>query len=75
MVYSSIFKIGEEVYFIFKENDEVIVRKDKIKEIYITENEVLYVLENYYGGRAREDELIAVKYDYELKDKIIQLFN
>lgn len=75
MVYSSKFKIGEEVYLIFKENNEVIVRKDKIKEICITEDEVSYILEDYGGGRTKEDELVGINYTFTLTDKIVELFN
>lgn len=72
MVISTNFKINEEVYMIYKENDVVNIRKDKVKSILIKEDETIYYLENFCD-EVQEDELISVEYDFELRDKIMKL--
>ena len=42
MTISTEFGIGEEVYIVYKENGEVKIFKDEIKEILITKNQTLY---------------------------------
>ena len=42
MTISTKFGIGEEVYIVYKENGEVKIFKDEIKEILIRKNQILY---------------------------------
>ena len=42
MTINTKFGIGDEVYILYKENGEVKIFKDEIKEILITKNQTLY---------------------------------
>lgn len=65
------FKIGEEVYIIFKEKNDQILQlfKDKVTEIVINEDDILY-----YGDvlceEFKEDDLVSIN-DKELLIKKI----
>lgn len=72
MVISTRFKINEEIYFIYKENKEVKVIKDVIKEILVNEKGTTYYLENFVD-EVKEEELISIDCEYGLKDKIVEL--
>lgn len=75
MIISTKYKIGDEVYIVYKVNDYVIVRKDKIKEILVKEDDdISYYLEDF-GDEAKEEELIDSEYYYDLKDKVVELLN
>ena len=70
------FKIGEEVYIIFKEEHDGLVRlfKDKVTEIVISNEPPLY-----YGEimceEFREEELVSIHNNEELIKRIEKLTN
>lgn len=52
------FAIDEKVYIVYKENDEVKVFKDVIKEILITETQTIYY-GSIVGWELKEDDLVS----------------
>lgn len=52
------FAIDEKVYIVYKENDEVKVFKDVIKEILITETQTIYY-GLIVGWELKEDDLVS----------------
>ena len=68
------FKIGEEVYIIFKkENDQILqLFKDKVIEIVINENDILYY-GNVLCEEFKENQLISFNNKELLVEKIDEL--
>lgn len=73
MVISTKFDIGEEVYAIYKESNEVHVFKDKISEIVISKEKQLYYLEKHDCEEYKEDELIKTSLTTNLINRIEEL--
>ena len=73
MVISTKFNIGEEVYAIYKENNEVHVFKDKISEIVISKEKQLYYLEKHNCDEWQENELVKTYSTTNLINRIEEL--
>ena len=74
MIINTRFSIGEEVYAIYKEGDEVKVIKDKISEIVVTKEEQVYYLEKHNCEEWQENELVKTYMTSDLVSKIEELF-
>lgn len=72
MTINTKFGIGDEVYIVYKENDEVKIFKDEIEEIVIYEVETCYYVRNSCE-QIREDELIHIENRDKVIDKIDEL--
>ena len=68
------FKIGEEVYIIFKEENNEILQlfKDKVTEIVINDEDILYY-GNVLCEEFKEDQLISFNNKELLVEKIDEL--
>ena len=74
MVVSTKYAIGDEVYAIYKIDDEAHIFKDKIAQIVIiSEKEHLYYLEENDCEEYREDELVKTSLAIDWIDKIKEL--
>lgn len=73
MIINTRFSIGEEVYAIYKEDDEVKVIKDKISEIAVTKEEKVYYLEKHNCEEWKEEELVKTYMTSYLVSKIEEL--
>lgn len=73
MIINTKFKIGEEVYIIYKEKNNVIINKDIIKEIAINEKEDIFYYTNNYCDEIKECELVETYATSKLVSKIEEL--
>ena len=73
MVISTKFNIGEEVYAIYKENNEIHLFKDKVKEILVSKEKQIYYLEKHNCDEWQEDELIKTYSATNLINRIEEL--
>lgn len=73
MVISTKYAIGEEVYVIYKENNEVHVFKDKISEIVISKEKQIYYLEKHNCDEWQENELVKTYSTTNLINRIEEL--
>ena len=69
------YSIGQEVYFLFKEekNNYIELHKDTILEIVITENKNFYLMTDYCD-EIHEDEIVSIADERMLINKISELF-
>ena len=66
------FGIGDDVYVVYKEDDEVKVFKDEITEISITETQIIY-FGSMIGFDLKEDDLISTADRDKVINKIDEL--
>lgn len=66
------FGIGDDVYAVYKEDDEVKVFKDEITEILITETQTIYY-SSIVGWELKEDDLISTADRDKVIDRIDEL--
>lgn len=66
------FKIGDEVYIIFKEDGIVKLFRDKIEEIAITKEHIVYYVD-FICEEFEEYEIVLINNHEDLIKKIIEL--
>lgn len=66
------FGIGDDVYAVYKEDDEVKVFKDEITEILITKTQTIYYC-SIVGWELKEDDLISTADRDKVIDRIDEL--
>ena len=74
MTINTKYSIGQEVYFLIKEenNNYIELHKDTILEIVITENKCLYIMD-VYCDEVQEDEIVPIADERLLINKISEL--
>lgn len=72
MTINTKFGVGDEVYIIYKIDDEVRIFKDEIKEILIGEIKTIYY-GSIVGFEIKEDELVLAEDRGKVIDKIDEL--
>lgn len=75
MIINTKFNIGEEVYAIYKNGDEINLFKDKVKEILVSKEKQIYYLENHDCEEWQENELVKIYMTSNLVSKIEELLN
>lgn len=74
MLINTRFSIGEEVYAIYKNGDEINLFKDKISEILVSKEKQIYYLEKHDYEEWQENELVRIYMTSDLVSKIEKLF-
>lgn len=73
MVISTKFNIGEEVYAIYKDGDEIKLFKDKVTEILVSKEKQIYYLEKHDCEEWQENELVKTYSTTNLINRIEEL--
>lgn len=74
MIIQSKYTLDDEVYIIYKEDEEPFIRilKDKIKEIALSHNGILYYTEDFFD-EVKEEEIVPVNRPDLLADRVKEL--
>lgn len=75
MTINTKYSIGQEVYFLIKEEDKnyIELHKDTILEITATKEKIIYIMDAYCD-EVQENEIVPMDYDMMLAEKVRKLF-